>query len=133
MKAFSTRGTILRWHLLLVPATLLLLVGCASTPPMPAANLQAAQQAIVNAERLDAGVHAAAELSEARNKLASAQRAVNEENMQSAEWLADEARAGAELAAARTGAVKTKAVNDDMKRGTSTLVDEMQRKSGDTQ
>jgi hypothetical protein len=133
MKAFSTRGTIFRWHLILVPAAMLLLVGCASTPPMPAANLQAAQQAIVNAERLDAGVHAAAELSEARNKLASAQRAVNEENMQSAEWLADEARAGAELAAARTGAVKAKAVNDDMKRGTSTLVDEIQRQSGDSQ
>jgi chemotaxis protein histidine kinase CheA len=132
MKAFSTRGSIFRWHLLLVPAALLLLAACASTPPMPAANLQAAQQAIVNAERLDAGVHAAAELSEARNRLASAQRAVSEENMLAAEWLADEARAGAELAAARTGAAKAKAVNEDMKRGTTTLVDEMQRQSGDS-
>jgi chemotaxis protein histidine kinase CheA len=131
MKAFNTRGSIFRWHLLLVPAAILLLAGCAGTPPMPAANLQAAQQAIVNAERLDAGVHAAAELSEARNRLASAQRAVNEENMLAAEWLADEARAGADLAAARTGAVKAKAVNEDMKRGTTTLVDEMQRQSGD--
>ena len=119
-----------RVHLLLLPAALLLIAGCASAPPMPSANLQAAQQAIVNAERLDAGVHAAAELSEARSKLAAAQRAVSEEEMVSAERLADEARVGADLAAARTGAVKAKAVNEGMKRGTATLVDEMQRQSG---
>jgi hypothetical protein len=122
-----------RFHLVLVPAALLLLAGCASAPPTPSANLQAAQQAIVNAERLDAGVHAAAELSEARGKLAAAQRAVNEEQMITAERLADAARVGADLAAARTGAVKAKAVNDDMKRGTATLVDEMQRQSGGSQ
>jgi hypothetical protein len=122
-----------RFHLVLVPAALVLLAGCASTPPMPSANLQAAQQAIVNAERLDAGVHAAAELSEARGKLAAAQRAVSSEEMITAERLADEARVGADLAAARTGAVKAKAVNEDMKRGTATLVDEMQRQSGGSQ
>jgi hypothetical protein len=122
-----------RFHLVLVPAALVLLAGCASAPPMPSANLQAAQQAIVNAERLDAGVHAAAELSEARGKLAAAQRAVSSEEMITAERLADEARVGADLAAARTGAVKAKAVNEDMKRGTATLVDEMQRQSGGSQ
>jgi PBP1b-binding outer membrane lipoprotein LpoB len=122
-----------RFHLILVPAALVLLAGCASTPPAPSANLQAAQQAIVNAERLDAGVHAAAELSEARGKLAAAQRAVSAEEMITAQMLADEARVGADLAAARTGAVKAKAVNEDMKRGTATLVDEMQRQSGGSQ
>lgn len=122
-----------RFHLILVPAALVLLAGCASTPPAPSANLQAAQQAIVNAERLDAGVHAAAELSEARGKLAAAQRAVSEEEMITAQRLADEARVGADLAAARTGAVKAKAVNEDMKRGTATLVDEMKRQSGGSQ
>ena len=133
MNRFAKSGSIIRWHLILVPAALLLLARCASTPPMPSANLQAAQQAIVNGERLDAGVHAAAELGEARSKLAAAQRAVNEEEMITAERLADEARAGADLAAARTGAVKAKAVNEDMKRGTATLVDEMQRQSGGSQ
>lgn len=122
-----------RFHLILVPAALVLLAGCASTPPAPSANLQAAQQAIVNAERLDAGVHAAAELSEARGKLSAAQRAVSAEEMITAQRLADEARVGADLAAARTGAVKAKAVNEDMKRGTATLVDEMQRQSGGSQ
>ena len=34
-----------------------------SKPPIPAPNLQAAQQAIANAERVDAATHAAARLS----------------------------------------------------------------------
>ena len=49
-----------------------------------------------------------------------------------AQQFADEARAVAELAAAKAGAVKALAVNEDIKRSTATLVDEMQRKSGDT-
>jgi len=49
-----------------------------------------------------------------------------------AQQYADEARAEAELAAAKAGAVKALAANEDIKRGTATLIDEMQRKSGDT-
>jgi hypothetical protein len=45
---------------------------------------------------------------------------------------ADEARAEAELAAARSGAAKAEAVNKDMKHSTATLIEEMQRKTGDT-
>jgi len=41
----------------------LLLAACASTPPAPTTNLQAARQAISNAERADAGRYAAGELS----------------------------------------------------------------------
>ena len=108
------------------------LAACASTPPIPATNLQAAQQAIANAERVDAATHAAAELGEARGKLSSAQRAVEEEDMVRAGHLADEARAEAELAAARSGAAKASAVNEDMKQSTSTLIEEMQRKTGDS-
>jgi uncharacterized protein DUF4398 len=108
-----------------------LLVGCASTPP-PAINLQAAQLAIANAERVDAAKNAAGELGEAREKLSSAQRAVDEKNMVAAARLADESRAAAELAAARSGVAKAIAVNDDMKRSTTTLIEEMQRKTGDS-
>jgi hypothetical protein len=41
-----------------------------------------------------------------------------------AERFAEESRAEAELASARTGAVKAKAVNDEMTRSTDTLVEE---------
>lgn len=111
----------------------LMVAACASTPPAPSAQLQAAQQAISNAERTDAGRYAAAELSEARTKLASANTAVQEERMASAAQLADQSRVEAELASARTAAVKAKAVNDEMKRSTGTLIDEMQRSNGEQQ
>ena len=59
----------------------LMIAACASTPPAPTAQLQAAQQAIATAERADAGRHAAVELGEARTKLAAADAAVREEKM----------------------------------------------------
>ena len=114
-----------------LPAIILLATACASTPPVPSASLQAAQQAIANAERVEAGAHAAAELAEARTKMSAAQQAVTEKEMLAAGQRADEARASAELAAARTSVAKANAVNRDMKNSTSTLIDEMQRKTGD--
>jgi hypothetical protein len=107
-----------------------MLAACASTPP-PTASLQAAQAAISNAERADASRYAAGELSEARTKLASADTAVREERMIAAERLAEQSRAEAELASAKAAAAKAKAVNDEMKRSTSTLIEEMQRSSGE--
>ena len=108
----------------------LMLAACASTPP-PTASLQAAQLAISNAERTDASRYAPGELGEARTKLASADTAVKEQRMIMAERFAEESRAEAELASARTAAVKARAVNDEMTRSTDTLVEEMQRGSGD--
>src|ERR1039457_3676283 len=55
--------------------------------------------------------------------------AVREERMIAAERLAEQSRAEAELASAKTAAAKAKAVNDEMKRSTSTLIEEMQRSS----
>jgi hypothetical protein len=109
---------------------LLMLAACASTPP-PTASLQAAQLAISNAERTDAGRYAPGELSEARTKLASADTAVKEQRMIMAERFAEESRAEAELASAKTADVKANAVNHEMTRSTDTLVEEMQRSSGD--
>ena len=112
-------------------AGVLLIAACASTPPAPTAQLQAAQQAIATAEQMDAGRHAAVELGEARTKLAAADTAVREEKMEGAARLADESRVAAELAASKTATVKATAVNDEMKRSTGTLIDEMQRTTGD--
>jgi hypothetical protein len=109
----------------------LVLAGCASTPPVPTAKLQAAQQAIAAAERSEASRYAPGELSEAHTKLAAADTAVTERKMVVAEHFADQSRAEAELASAKTSAAKANAVNDEMKRSNSTLVDEMKRGSGD--
>jgi hypothetical protein len=115
-----------------LPALLVFAGVAIAAPPIPATNLQAAQQAIANAERVDAATHAGVELGEARGKLAAAQSAVQEKKMVVAQQYADEARAEAELASAKAGAVKALAANEDIKRGTATFIEEMQRKSGDT-
>jgi hypothetical protein len=109
----------------------LFLAACASTPPAPTASLQGAQQAISSAERDDASRYAPEEMSQARTKLASANAEVTEKRMITAERLADESRAEAELASAKASAAKANAVNTEMKRSTSTLIEEMQRSSGD--
>jgi hypothetical protein len=109
---------------------LLTVTACASTPPVPEASLQAARQAIADAERTEAGRYAAGELGEARSKLASAGTAVTEKKMVLAERYALESRAEAELASAKTASVKANAVNTEMKNSTGTLVEEMQRNSG---
>jgi hypothetical protein len=49
-----------------------------------------------------------------------------------AAWLADESRVEAELAAARTEALKAAAVNTEMARGADALNEELQR-AGDQQ
>lgn len=108
---------------------MLMLAACASTPP-PTASLQAAHQAISNAERAEAGHYAAAELGEARSKLASADTAVSQQKMTMAEQYADESRVEAQLASAKTADLKAEAVNDEMARSNGTLIEEMQRNSG---
>jgi Domain of unknown function (DUF4398) len=112
---------------------LLLVAACASTPPAPTATLQAAQQAISNAEQADAGRYAAAELGEARTKLASANDAVKEEKMINAERLGQQSRAEAELASARSEAAKAAEINKELQRGNDALVEETQRNSGEPQ
>jgi hypothetical protein len=127
------RPTVIRRRLrIALPALLVLAAAAFAGTPPPATNLQAAQQAIANAERVDAASLAALELGEARAKLSAAEKAVADKEMVAAAQLADEARASAELAAARTGAVKAKAVNAEIRRSTATLEEEMQRKTGES-
>ncbi len=109
-----------------------LATACASTPPAPLASLQAAQQAITTAEGVDAGHSAPGELGEARSKLAEANVAVKDGHMVSAERLALQSRASADLAAARTASVKALAVNTEMKAGNAALVEELNRKAGES-
>jgi len=115
-----------------LPALLVLVASTAwANKPPPDTNLQAAQQAIANAERVDAASLAPVELGQARAKLSAAEKAVAEKEMIAGAQLADQARADAELAAARTGAAKAKAVNADIKHSIATLEEEMQRKTGE--
>jgi hypothetical protein len=108
----------------------LLAAACASTPP-PTASIQAARSAISHAEEADAGRYAAPELSDARERLAAANSAVDQKMMPVAQRMAEESRVDAQLAFSKAELAKAVAVNDEMKHSNSTLIEEMGRKSGD--
>jgi hypothetical protein len=108
-------------------AAVLFFAACASAPQPPTGALDAAQSAIVTAERANAGRFAASELGEARDKLAQARDAVEKEEMLTAKRLADESRVTAELASARTESAKALAINTEMERSVNALDEELQR------
>jgi hypothetical protein len=117
----------------LAAAGLLALAGCATPPEPPTQELQAAESAISNAEQARVADYASAELTMARQKLASANSATRNNQMVQAEYLAIEARIHAEVALARSEELKAKAVNDDMRQSIDTLKEEMQRATGERQ
>lgn len=106
---------------------ILLVGGCATAPTAPESALDAARVAISNAEKAEAGRYAGAELGEAREKLALADKAVRDEDMVAAGRLALESQVEAELASARTASAKARAINEEMERGADALAEEMQR------
>ncbi|PKM14421.1 MAG: hypothetical protein CVV12_14095 [Gammaproteobacteria bacterium HGW-Gammaproteobacteria-2] len=108
-------------------AGLLVLAGCATTPPAPDQALQAAEMAIGNAERDRAPEFAAAEMSGARAKLAAARDAARNEQMVQARRLAEQSLADAELASAKAEVAQATAVNDEMQKSIDALQQEMQR------
>ncbi|WP_341305164.1 DUF4398 domain-containing protein [Pseudomonas sp. TMP25] len=109
---------------------LLLLSACAAPPVAPNQALQAAESAISNAEQARVADYASPELGVAREKLAAANLAVQREQMLMAERLADQSRVEAELALAKSQATKAKVVNDEMRKSTNSLKQEMQRNTG---
>lgn len=119
---------------LAVFSSVLLLTACATTPPEPIVAINAARQAIAAADRTRIADAASPELSEARQKLAAAQAAIQNKKLKDrmlvAERLAVESRADAELASAKTESAKAQAVNDEIMQGTATLSQEMQRING---
>jgi hypothetical protein len=68
---------------------------------------------------------------DARERLAAANSAVDQKMMPAAQRLAEESRVDAQLAFSKAELAKAVAVNNEMKHSNSTLIEEMQRKSGD--
>ncbi|MGA4475966.1 DUF4398 domain-containing protein [Ectopseudomonas chengduensis] len=126
----KTKKTTRVGALLGLAGTALLLAACASQPVPPIQELQAAQFAIQSAEQARAGEHAAFELGMAREKLAAAEVAVQNEDMPLATRMAEQSRAEAELAMARSQMTKALIVNQEMRDGTESLKQEMQRNTG---
>ena len=117
-------------RLVAAAAGLFTLVACASAPPAPTHALQAAESAITNAEQARVADYASIELNEARENLAAARKAVQEEDMARAERLADQARVNAELASANAGLTRARIINEEMQKSIDVLKQEMQRGPG---
>jgi hypothetical protein len=94
--------------------------------------LAEAKVAISTAEKDNAAQHAGPVLSEARQRLAQANAAVDAQHMTEADRFAHESRIAAELASARTEAAKAAEVNDELSKGADALYEEMKR-AGDRQ
>lgn len=111
-------------------ALVLALTACAAAPVPPNSELQAAQTAIDSAEQARIADYASPELGLARDKLRAARTAVDQEDMESARRLAEQAQYDAELALASTQATKARRVNEEMLKSTRSLKEEMQRNTG---
>jgi hypothetical protein len=107
----------------------LALVACASTPP-PTAQITAAETAIAHAEQARVADYASPELGEARDKLTAARAAVTNDEMSTAQRLAEQAKLSADLAEAKASVAKAQAVNDEMLKSTSVIKQELQRNTG---
>ncbi|HSM68115.1 MAG TPA: DUF4398 domain-containing protein [Xanthomonadales bacterium] len=108
------------------------LSACATVPEAPHAALAEARVAISTAEKDNAAHYASADLTEARQQLVQADRAVATEHMIEADRLAHQSRIAAELASARTEAAKAEEVNYELSKSAAALDEEI-RRAGDSQ
>ena len=121
------------WRMALVVVAGTLLAACASTPDPPYERLQAAQTAISQAEQARVESSASAELREAHLKLAAANDAVRDEDMERAAMLAEESRAAAELAFAKSEATRADRVNADLEESVDAIEQDLERNDGEPQ
>ena len=116
-------------RLALLAIALVVSAGCATAKP-PEAALQAARQAIAQAEQARVAEFAALDLAEARARLADAEAHVQKKDMDNARRLAEQAEAAAQLASAKAAVARSRAINEEMQRGTRVLQQEMERSNG---
>jgi len=110
-------------------AALMAVVGCAAQRPVP--ELASAKTLISQAEQAGATQFASADLESARSKVRQADDQAHDNNTVVAIRLANEASADAEVALARTRAIKAEQSAHDVNAGTQSLRNETSRQ-GDT-
>lgn len=115
-----------RIRLVAASALLLAAVGCASTPTS-VPDIAGAHALISQAEQSDAQNFASADLESARSKLRQAEDLQKNDKPLIATQLAQEASADAEVAMARTRAIKSEQALADVNAGTQTLRSESLR------
>jgi hypothetical protein len=126
---FATKGFSMSIHRYRYPALVaaaLLTAACASAP-RPDSNLAATRAAVEAAELAGAAQSAPVELSAAREKLTYAQIAANDDDMDKARRLADEALADAQLAQAKAATAHSREGVAQAENALQALRDEVNR------
>ena len=115
------------WPLtILIVIVIPFMVGCASKVA-PVENITSAEMAIMAAQESNASVHAPLELKIAADKLNQAKAAMELEEFDKAQRLADEATVDAQLAEAQSRSEKAKKVAQEMRDNIETLRHEIVR------
>ena len=105
-----------------------LLGACASTPPMPSAEMAVAQASVAHANSSGTSENAPAELQIAIAKLASAQQAVNSKDFERARQLAEQADVDAQVAEMHAQATRSRRAAAESEQAARALREEIARK-----
>jgi hypothetical protein len=126
-RSFSRQWLRPSWPVAL-SAAVILLAGCASTPP-PTEQLAVATAAVAHAAEAGAAQWAPAEMRTARDKLDNAKLAMAVPDHARARSLAEEAQVDAQLAEAKAHAGKAQKAADEVREAGRVLREEMGRKA----
>lgn len=108
-------------------ATALAVAACGGTAERPDEDLARAEAGIRQAEQGGADQYGALELQSARDKLSRARAAVEENEMEMADRLAEQAAVDADLAAAKTRSRKAELAVKEVEESIAVLREEMAR------
>ncbi len=106
------------------------LAGCATTKPEPSA-FEAAEEAIVAAERVGAEELAPVELRFAREKLANARRGMESKQFDIAYWLIEESEINSELAIEKSRTATARRKVSELSRTNEILREELEANYGE--
>lgn len=122
-----------RFQLLCCTAALLGLAACASDKTPATADVAVSRAAVANATSAGAADLAPAEMQSAREKLMRANQALAAKDYKTAQDLATQASADAQLAQSKANSSKATAAADELQQSIRVLRDELNRSNATTQ
>ncbi len=122
MKKIMKRG--------LMPTLALLMVACASQPPVPTDQMAVARNAIEYAVEMGAREHASHELQQARDHLAEAEKAIEKDQNEVARQLALEAEKMARLADLKARSARSRSQVEALEATVEALREELANEQG---
>jgi hypothetical protein len=107
-------------------------LGCATQGPKPTEEMTRARAVIEQADKGNAQRYAAADLQKAHDELRDAERANDARRYDEAHQFAESAEVDADVATARGNAGEAQRAAHEIQKGTDTLQNESDRKTGDS-